>query len=669
MDEKWQERLETSYQALERFILEGYKHIAFYYGEQNVEVASLNRDLKLHWFKQENDVKVQSNYFTMYINRIRSRIVGGYPYPSVTALSDQDRQAVEAARFMEKILMYLHQELGIKRKSNLASLLQVLVGLVAFKVYWDDKAYVSVEGGRKEQLGNPRVEVVSGTDLRWDCAVDDIRESDWIMHVQLLSPMFVKWKYGLSKERIKSLSRKRVGDFAYSEFYGKMYGYSLDDEVVEVIECHERVEGRWKIETFIGGERIGGVQWSDIDVFIPFYYDKVNLSIPATIAKDQAYIQEQLNEIISKAFVVLTTRMITPLLKPVGSMTSVLALSGDPSEQVEYYPERGEPHFMAPPVIPPQSIQLYSLIKETLMDISAIQILPSNFPKSASSGELGRLLQGIEISTLQVPNDEFNDAMSKLYITLAELVRSKYDGKRLITIGRGGSTESFIFQRTNIMGNYVVSARPMSPPLGVGEQMALMLELYKMGAFEPDKQLATQKLFEILDWGKHTIDVNPEKTERRLQAEEFEDLKRGISVDVKHWHNHGAHIEELKLQCALLGRGFDQLPLEAQEAITAHWQKHIIALAGEIILRAQLATIGQYAIQQFQSGSGEAIAQSGLPPEQIQMLVAQALQGVKQGSPIGVLPEQIQASLQASQRRGGGLKTNSGVITETPPVM
>jgi len=594
--ENWNAQYQRARMARMNFERRWYTYLAFVSGKQyiqwNYESTPMATGRMIEPLNPGNRVRLVINKTRRIMRKELAKInkeqIRGYVTPSNT-----DDDSVAAARGAEQLGDYLTDELRLAWRFKQADWWMLICGTSFMKFYYDEDirmghALQQVPGPMGQpieqlvpQNGGPVVEVVDPFHILVpNLDEQDLERQEWVMHVTMKSPDWVKQRFDVAMEGV-SVTTNTLESRLMS-----IQGMTTEADRAKAVEireiwikpCLKHPEGALITST---QDRILEVldEYPYTHGKYPFVkrtYIENSIFYGATLVEDLMPLQVEYNRTRSQ-IVEDKNRMGRPMLAVERGSINIKALRGAAGDVVEYLPGSREPKPVPLAGLPPYIIDHVNRISVEMAELasqddSGQNSLPAGVTAATAIAYLQESQDALVMDTLRDKEIAWELGLQQLLA----LVGQYWDSQRLVTVsGKNSNFETFLFSQSDLAGQtnwraVIGSATPQS----YSAKQAQIMELMKMGA------IAVPEGLEYLDMGDTARLYEGMQIDKREAQKEDIRIGNGIPVPVEIWQEHLVHLQNHDDACKR--EEYESWTDEAKAMMANHRVRHMEMFLQEV---------------------------------------------------------------------------------------
>jgi hypothetical protein len=561
--QNWNERYQKARMARMNFERKWYTNLAFVSGKQyiqwNYESAPLATGRMVEPVNPNNRVRLVINKTRRILRKelakINKEAVRGYVIPNNT---DDNSQA--AARAADNLADYLTDELKMQFVFKQADWWMLICGTSFIKGYYDPSLQMGygkmqvmnpMTGQPVSQMvplmGAPFIETVSPFHILVpNLDEPDLQKQDWVMHVSMKSPEWVKQRF---KQEVDGVS---VSTNTLESRLMAIQGMTNDAERQKAVEIREIWVRPGKSENYPNGCVITCTQDKILEhidqypyqhgkfPFIKRSYIENSIFYAATLVEDLMPLQVEYNRTRSQ-IVEDKNRMGRPQLAIERGSMDPKKLRGTAGDVIEYAPGSRAPQPIEISGLPNYIIDHVNRISSEMAELASQESTDKNaIPSGVTAATAIAYIYEDQDALVQDTIRDKEIGWEAILQMLLSYVGQFWDGQRAVTVaGKNNSFETYLFSQSDLSGqtnwrSIIGSATPQS----YAAKQAQIMELMKMGAISVADGL------EYMDMGDTSRLYEEQQLDKREAQKENIRIGNGVWASVEQWQEHLIHIHE-----------------------------------------------------------------------------------------------------------------------------
>jgi len=561
---KWNTKYQQARMARMNFERKWYTYLAFVSGKQyiqwNYESSPLAVGRMVEPQNPNNRVRLVINKTRRILRKELAKInkeqIRGFVTPSNT-----DDNSTAAARAAEQLAKYFSDELKLAWRFKQADWWMLTCGTSFIKVYYDKNipmGFAKQAPGQNGQApvpgampglvplkGAPVVEAVDPFHILVpNLDEPDLEKQEWVMHVTMKSPAWVKQHYNVSLEGVSVTTNTLESRLMAIQGMTTEVDRTKAVEIREVwikpcadypkgalITCtQEQILSEVKEYPYAHGKY----------PFVKRTYIENSIFYGVTLVEDLMPLQMEYNKTRSQ-IVEDKNRMGRPQLMVERGSIDIKKLRGSAGDVVEYLPGSQKPQPIEITGIPNYILDHVNRISAEMAELASQEnqdgtAVPNGVTAATAIAYLQENQDALIMDTLRDKEMAFEGVTQQVLSHAAQF----WDSQRLVTVsGQNGSFETFLFSQSDLAGQtnwraVVGSATPQSH----SAKQAQIMELMKMGAVEVADGL------ENMDMGDTARLYEDMQIDKREAQKENIRIGNGVFTPVQMWQEHLLHIQE-----------------------------------------------------------------------------------------------------------------------------
>lgn len=559
--QKWNAKYQQARMARMNFERKWYTYLAFVSGKQyiqwNCESSPLAVGRMVEPLNPGNRVRLVINKTRRILRKEMAKInkeqIRGFVTPTNT-----DDNSTAAARGAMQLADYFADELKLQLLFKRADWWMLTCGTSFLKTYYDEGIPMGL--AKQMQAGPPGMPpteiqvpiygapVVEPVDpfhiLVPNLDEPDLQKQEWVMHVAMKSPSWVKERFDVDLEGVSVTTNTLESRLM------AIQGMTTDVDKTKAVEIREI----WikPCADYPKGTRITCTQEQILaqDKEFPYKHGKFpfvkrtyienSIFYGVTLVEDLMPLQMEYNKTRSQ-IVEDKNRMGRPQLLVERGSIDIKKLRGAAGDVIEYLPGSQKPVPVEITGIPSYILDHIQRISQEMAELASQEnsdgtAVPNGVTAATAIAYLQENQDALVMDTLRDKELAFEDVTQQILSYAAQF----WDSQRLVTVsGKNGSFETFLFSQSDLMGQtnwraVVGSATPQSH----SAKQAQIMELMKMGAVEVADGL------ENMDMGDTARLYEDMQIDKREAQKENIRIGNTVFVPVSMWQEHLLHIQE-----------------------------------------------------------------------------------------------------------------------------
>jgi len=482
-----------------------YLNLAFYTGKQYV------RPLRSGTAIVFQTPKAPPWRVRLVINRVRgiirteiAKLIAQRPTAYVIPATGEEQDKA-AARAAEQIWEAAYRDKEIKKLLRRVLWWGTICGNAFLKSYWDQSAgdkQQHPETGQEFAIGDVKMEVVSPFHLLVpDLTIEEIEEQPYVIHSTIKTAEYVKRTYGVDV----SPKVSATDELFRTEFLNIKNDASVTKK--DGVLCHEvwikpyghKLFPRGGLLTVVDSQvvqRVDGYPYPHGEYpFAKFDHIQTGKFYADSVITDLIPLQRELNRTRSQIIESKNLMAKPQLMAPKGSIDP-RKITSEPGQVIQYQPGLNPPTPLPIQSLPSYVLQEVDRLVQDMDDVSGQhEISRGQNPSQVTAYSALSYLQEQDESKLAssvASVEEFVEKVARQYL---KYVIYYWDIPRAVRIvGRDKSVDAAIWKASDLRGNTDIRVEPGSAiPLGKQQRQAFLLDLFKLGAIDPNM------LFDLLE--------------------------------------------------------------------------------------------------------------------------------------------------------------------------
>lgn len=504
----------------------------------------------------------------------------------------QDDDAYNRAKKEKHFVDYLYDDQQMNRKTKQVTLDGYKYKVGWFKVIWDNTAFspttpFEYEGTKGNTTpGKVVIDRVDPFELYWDPVAKEKGDMRWIEHVmarpigEIKANKLYKDTAGLRGDKKLASSNLKSTQIRTQTGTAGNFETNADDDLATIL-LHETY-----MRTWVDGEsKVRVVTWTTgrihydriwpVDEFpFEFYQTDIAGSLldGGGAIRNLRDINRSLNQLVTQ--VQENARIMGKINWRIPRGSNVNVITDETGQYIEHDPSPGgAPHQITPSPLPNYIMDQISRLEHYLDDIGGSHDASyGRSPGSRASGSLVNQLQEGDSNNLSMMRDNLDDCLSRVYRLALKTFKAcaKTDmAVRSETDALGLNTWMKLKPSEVSFDDSVVIRTGTNMPYSLSQKQELVMTMWKEKLLQDPKQV-----LKLLEFNDIETVVGTDQLDIERATRENQDLYNGKPVhEPLRNEDHDVHI---RIHTQLMkSELFYAAPIEVQDAITEHWQKHV----------------------------------------------------------------------------------------------